>query len=1063
MATAAQERARLRGIVRRESPALEREMERVSTRTLQVLAQLIRQSQREMRVGIRLGNAWRRPPPKGFAERVRMAAGGGRPEPGAGTSTFHFALNQSGSADAAAAHQSDIEREQACVASFGNIADDPAERIRLWRELGRRAKTKRGSIRFGPGTSPEVRAVVRDRIGDWARAGRVPHRVAAQLRRTGDAMWEGGEGVRVWTFDLDDHKAVATWVWLLARAVDEEGDDDEGGADRADEDDAAAGSSQTPLPGIDGPDGAGGKPAGPAQPRPRRRLPKGVREHLPRRTVLQRQLVVELAHELPLAAQERALRSWCEQHLGAAGVAWHAVIHQPEGKNDVHNWHAHIVYANVEVRREVDRSGVETGRFEFERDPNAMPPVVPLMRELGGNTAKGRRGVVGLIKKWRKGMADAQNWELALAGEEKRYDHRSYRAQGIDREGGQHRGTKRSALVSSGRASDHWSRASPEWTQLARDVEDALEEAEVPIETRARIRERLETARLELGLRASSDPEGCRLAHAASAAVDAGEEVVEHERPKPPAGMAARLIEAITGGREAARYPPAVPEWRIAWGEVQREVAGPLRRDAAASAIAARYPGGAPALAADAAPDARAVAAGSRRHEARQRAWRAAWSEAERLPEERARVRALRGQWRALAEQGLRPEPMLGPKEREAARETIRRLERAERARELARRAEVEARTRVDPDAIERALERLAGPEREALVDAHGEPEAQKRIRDLRVALAAAAVRRTWREACARGEEGMVHFLHGAGRDPRWPATPGLERAALAMLTEDERAAMARAAAAPAHVLEEHRTVRAEAGAVLDALAPQSMRAPLRGPRPETVAEWLSDPERNARLAGHAPEVWATLEAAREACAARERDAAGKLAGAGLDANDLTRTERSLARMDTETRLALAGLDPDAAAHAVPRVWEQLCLSVSEEASELGERILSHGDGAEDDLAIITQVKEGEAALLERLAFEEQMGAEAAQRWRDAAERERWRTERLHETLETAVAGLTGGAEPVERRRRQKHVREMLRRAPTRRRIGEAAARRYEERAGLRDRDWWRDSAARRG
>lgn len=664
-----------------------------------------------------------------------------------------------------------------------------------------------------------------------------------------------------------------------------------------------------------------------------------------------------------------------------------------------------------------------------------MPPVVPLMRVLGGNTAKGRRGVTELIKKWRRGMADAQNRELALAGAEKRYDHRSYRAQGIDREGGQHRGTKRSALLSTGRATDHWSRTSPEWTQLARDVEDALEEGEVPIETRVRIREQLESARLELGLRAAGDDEGRRLATNASTVVDTAEAGDERAGPAAPEGLAARVLKAITGGRDQARRPPAVPAWRIAWGAVRREVPDPVRRDAAAAAIAARYPGGAEALAADAAPDARAVAAGARRHASRRESWRSAWREAEALEPRRPRVRALRGQWRALAVHGLRPELLLGAEE---------------------------ARTRVDPDALEQALETLSGPERDALVDAHGRQGAEKRIRDLKVALATAAIRRTWREACARGEEGVVHFLHGKGRDPRWPATPGLERAALALLTEEEREAMASAATARAEVLEEHRTVRAEAGTVLEALAPVGTRAPLRGPRPETVAEWLSDGDRNARLAGHAPEVWATLESAAGGCADRGRETAGKLAGAGLDPNDLTRTQRSLARMDSQTRMALAGLDPDAAAYAVPQVWEQLCESIAGEVDEIEEQILRHGDTAEDDLTIVSRVGEGEAAVLERFAFEERMGPQEARRWRDASERERWRTEQLHQAIERGVAELAKGGDAVERRRKQEGLRETLRARATRRRIGEQAARRYEERAGLRERDWWRETTGRR-
>ena len=59
---------------------------------------------------------------------------------------FHFKLNQTHSEGAAAAHQKYIERPEACISSFGTIAETQAERVRLWSEIAKRAHTRCGFI-----------------------------------------------------------------------------------------------------------------------------------------------------------------------------------------------------------------------------------------------------------------------------------------------------------------------------------------------------------------------------------------------------------------------------------------------------------------------------------------------------------------------------------------------------------------------------------------------------------------------------------------------------------------------------------------------------------------------------------------------------------------------------------------------------------------------------------------------------------------------------------------------------------------------------------------------------
>ena len=127
------------------------------------------------------------------------------------------------------------------------------------------------------------------------------------------------------------------------------------------------------------------------------------------------------------------------------------------------------------------------------------------LRELGGNGPQGRRGAGAIIKGWRQALADIQNTELRRVGANKRYDPRSYRDQGVDRVPGQHVGTKRAALETSGRAVEHWSHACPEWTRVMAMIENNLEEWQATDPERDGVYEAIEEVRLEMG---AHTPEG---------------------------------------------------------------------------------------------------------------------------------------------------------------------------------------------------------------------------------------------------------------------------------------------------------------------------------------------------------------------------------------------------------------------------------------------------------------------------------------------------------------------------------------------------------------------------
>ena len=120
--------------------------------------------------------------------------------------------------------------------------------------------------------------------------------------------------------------------------------------------------------------------------RAKRRRPgaiPGVRSIAPRHPVVQRRIVMELAHELSREEREHSVRRWCEKNL--RGLGWHAVIHAPEDRNDARNWHAHIVYSNVAVKRRASGAG-----WTFEDEPTAPTPNETIRCLSGSGALKGQ-------------------------------------------------------------------------------------------------------------------------------------------------------------------------------------------------------------------------------------------------------------------------------------------------------------------------------------------------------------------------------------------------------------------------------------------------------------------------------------------------------------------------------------------------------------------------------------------------------------------------------------------------------------------------------------------------
>ena len=350
------EKARIDALLRAEHQELSQAMARATTRTRKQAAQ-VAQVTRANGGGARLNAAWVKPPPahvvrgigrviggavggamRGGARMAARAAGGSRPVGNRGGVSFHYKMGQTGSVGAAVAHQSYIERDGACVASFGNIHESYEERCRLWRALGERTVKRRGCLRITADASEALKRLAQENALRWAEEGRIPVRVAHQIARMGPLYWDQkdrkGEAklVKVWTQDSEDPDRFITLIRGAPGWRPEEPDPD-------DEE------KTTKTRGWGG-------------------LPTGTRVFRPRQASLQRRIVVE-----------RALRAWCERTLGESGCTWHAVIHQPEGRDDPRNWHAHIVYTTAPVGREVNADGRETGRFDFEAS-KTMPKMV---------------------------------------------------------------------------------------------------------------------------------------------------------------------------------------------------------------------------------------------------------------------------------------------------------------------------------------------------------------------------------------------------------------------------------------------------------------------------------------------------------------------------------------------------------------------------------------------------------------------------------------------------------------------------------------------------------------
>ena len=528
----------------------------------------------------RLRTSWGRGPKRAIRQETSARHGKWRNWPGAsggavkvrsdGTyaSTFHFALRESRSGEAARKHQLYIEREGACIASFGTLGETLMDRSRVWPALERTRTAKRGKVRIEGVESEEELEAIRVQLARWASEGKVnagrarrwEERVRAKLR--GEDVDKKELRIDIWTTNREEHEQV------VAQA-------------------------EGAWPTLE-----------------KRELARRIRATKPKEPIVQRRIIFELAHEVDDEAREEIVRNWCRRNL--ADVSWHAAIHMPENDNDDRNYHAHIVYTQFPIERAKEPDGSESNHWQFELD-GQWPKLSETARVLWGNGPDGRRGATKLITGWREDLANIQNEALRGAGAAKRYDHRSYEAMGVARTPGVHRGPALSALHARDAQAAPQPSADDAWNAIeARIVEMGEARGQWGESEREQLREIVQTLRLASGLERDEDPE-----REESRAL---REMVERWFPERPAAN-----EIVEWARQMARRNSAGPieePWLKRWRDAIAQDVNEADRRMLAVRIEAQWGDDARRYHNDIRPDVRSIRSEARRWRMQIAPWR---------------------------------------------------------------------------------------------------------------------------------------------------------------------------------------------------------------------------------------------------------------------------------------------------------------------------------------------------------------------------------------------------------------------------------------------------------
>lgn len=150
---------------------------------------------------------------------------------------------------------------------------------------------------------------------------------------------------------------------------------------------------------------------------------------------LAREIQLSLPHELDQAQRKALLLDFVQEQFVDRGMIADVAIHAPSDQGDQRNHHAHVMLTMRELTGD--------GFGKKARDWNSPD----------------------LLNEWREQWGVHQNRALERHGHNARVDHRSYEAQGIDREPTQHLGPNASDMERNGKAS----RIGDENRQIAND------------------------------------------------------------------------------------------------------------------------------------------------------------------------------------------------------------------------------------------------------------------------------------------------------------------------------------------------------------------------------------------------------------------------------------------------------------------------------------------------------------------------------------------------------------------------------------------------------------------
>lgn len=273
----------------------------------------------------------------------------------------------------------------------------------------------------------------------------------------------------------------------------------------------------------------------------------GVEKHHKRGdAMVAREVVIALPAELSADDRKRLAHDFAQELVKNYRIAIDVSIHLPGKEGDERNHHAHLLMSACHV--ELDGS--------FGKKCNELDPI----------HCK-RNGVENLAERFRGRWADLVNKSLEERGIAERVDHRSLKAQGIDREPTQHLGPVRSGLERRGIASLVQQRIDQQISDRLRQARDegiALE------------RERVSLERSVISL--STD----------IAAAKAAQQKQQQERVEAAQVELVRVREleaAAVASAPATRYPKALSEVTT---ETLATVAGILPAAAVQQAVAER-------------------------------------------------------------------------------------------------------------------------------------------------------------------------------------------------------------------------------------------------------------------------------------------------------------------------------------------------------------------------------------------------------------------------------------------------------------------------------------------